>query len=178
MKAPGTVSMVGWKPAPQPRQSQEIAQGDRGGDAELESMVRGACAAFGDSGSALIEILHDVAARYGEIPEAALPVIALSLNLSRAEVYGAKSFYRDFNRSAGGRRVVEICLGEACRSCGSADLFKAVKPRLDEGGMAQVSAVYCLGNCALSPAIAVDGVTYGRIDDPAAVYRLVAGLEP
>ena len=162
----------------QRNESQRTAHGDPGKDAELESTVRGACAAYGDAPAALIEILHDVFARYGEIPEAALVVIAEALNLSRAEVYGAKSFYRDFNRLADDRRLVEICLGEACRSCGSAQLFEAVKSRLDDGDVAKISPVYCLGNCALSPAVSIDGVTYGRVDEPEALYLLVAGTEP
>ena len=105
-------------------------------------------------------------------------ILSESSNGASPDSAGRALAANNVQKTYGGRRVVEICLGEACRSCGSADLFKAVKPRLDEGAMAKVSAVYCLGNCALSPAIAVDGVTYGRIDDPAAVYRLVAGLEP
>ena len=150
----------------------------RDGFLQADIAVSDICGAHGNSPSALLEILHDVAAHNGGIAESDVADIARALNLSRAEVYGTKSFYRDFNRSGVGQLLVEICLGEACRSCGAGELYEAVKPRLDAGGVVKVDPVYCLGNCALAPAIAVDGATYGRINDPEMVYLLAAGLEP
>lgn len=150
----------------------------RGGALQTDKAVSSICRAYENSAAALLEVLHDVAARNGEISETALAVIARALNLSRAEVYGTKSFYRDFNRSGVGQRFVQICLGEACRSCGAGALYEAVKPRLDAAGIAKAGSVYCLGNCALAPAIAVDGVSYGRISGSEMVYLLAAGLEP
>lgn len=41
---------------------------------------------------ALLLILHAVQARCGYIPNAAVPVVAQNLNLSRAEVHGVISF--------------------------------------------------------------------------------------
>jgi formate dehydrogenase subunit gamma len=138
-------------------------------------MVRGICASYGNEASTLIEILHDVFAATGGISEVAMRSIADCLNLSRAEVYGVKSFYRDFARPTD-RILVEICLGEACRACGTGALYDSVKPVLDAGGLARVEPVYCLGNCALSPAVAVDGVIHGRIPDADKVLRLVGGV--
>jgi formate dehydrogenase subunit gamma len=31
-------------------------------------------------------------------------------------------------------------------------------------GRATLEAVYCLGNCALSPAVMIDGALHGRVD--------------
>ena len=40
----------------------------------------------------LIEILHDVQAEFGCVPQGAVATLARALNLSRAEVYGVVTF--------------------------------------------------------------------------------------
>ena len=147
-------------------------------DATAVAVAQSACAAYGNEPSALIEVLHDVQSRHGDIPEVALKTIADALNLSRAEVYGVKSYYHDFQLPRDGRRIVQICLGEACRSRGAGALFDAVQARLEAGGVAVAAPVYCLGNCALSPSVMVDGVLHGRVDSAADLMLLAEGVEP
>src|SRR5690554_1872119 len=53
----------------------------------------------------LLPILHDVQAEWGMIPEAAQPVIAEALGMSRAEIHGVVSFYHDFRQEPAGRHV-------------------------------------------------------------------------
>ena len=43
------------------------------------------------------------------------------------------------------------------------------------GNDVTLEPVYCLGNCACSPAVMIDGKTYGRVTH-AVFDRLVAGL--
>lgn len=133
--------------------------------------ARSICAAHGDRPDALLEILHELQHDLGYVPEAALPAIANALNLSRAEVHGVVTFYHDFRRSAPGRHVVQICRAESCQSMQSDDLCNHAKASLKTGfgetspdGDVTLQAVYCLGNCALSPAMMVDGDLYGRVD--------------
>ena len=133
--------------------------------------ARAICAAHGDRPDALIEILHDVQHDLGFVPEAALPAIAHALNLSRAEVHGVVTFYHDFRREPPGRHVVQICRAESCQSMQSDALCDHAKASLKTGfgetssnGEVTLQAVYCLGNCALSPAMMVDGKLYGRVD--------------
>lgn len=65
---------------------------------------------------ALLPILHAIQDRLGYVPPEAVPEIAKSLNLSRAEVHGVISFYHDFRSSPGGQHVVRICVAEACKA--------------------------------------------------------------
>jgi formate dehydrogenase subunit gamma len=64
---------------------------------------------------------------------------------------------------------VQVCVAEACQSVGSrefvSDLEAAYGVPLGEriDGV-ELSAVYCLGNCALGPAAMVDGRLIGRCD--------------
>ncbi|MBY6002779.1 formate dehydrogenase subunit gamma [Salipiger bermudensis] len=128
----------------------------------------------------LLPILHAIQEACGHVPEAALPLIAETLNLSRAEVHGVMSFYHDFRKAPAGRHVVKICRAEACQSMGANALSEAVLDKLGIGwggttpdGRVTVEAVYCLGLCACAPAAMVGERLIARAD----VARIDAELE-
>jgi formate dehydrogenase subunit gamma len=132
---------------------------------------------------ALLLILRRIQDEVGWIPEQSVPIIADVLNLSRAEVHGVVSFYHDFRHHPPGRHVIRLCRAESCQAMGAVALARHVKDRLgiDFGqttadGKITLAAVYCLGNCACSPALTVDGDIYGRVS-PAALDGLIALLE-
>ncbi|MBK8085580.1 MAG: NAD(P)H-dependent oxidoreductase subunit E [Devosia sp.] len=130
-----------------------------------------ACALHGNRPTALLEVLHEIRARRGGIDESDLRAVAGALNLSRAEVYGVVSFYGDLRVPAGDPALeVRVCLAEACRSRGAAELAA----ELEQHGVV-VAPVYCLGNCALAPAVVQDGVVHGRAD-AASVLARIAGV--
>ena len=117
----------------------------------------------------LLPILHAIQEEVGYVPNDALPLIAKELNLSRAEVHGVVSFYHDYNREKQADQTIKICRAEACQALGAdaliADAEKAFGVKLDKGGMdIGLEAAYCLGNCALSPAVMIDNKLYGRVD--------------
>lgn len=119
----------------------------------------------------LLPILHAINDQFGYVDARALPVIADVLNLTRAEVQGVVSFYHDFRRAPAGRHVVKICRAEACQAMGAerliAELETAFAIKLGEtskDGRVTLEPVYCLGNCALSPAALIDGKLFGRLD--------------
>ena len=130
----------------------------------------------------LLPILHDIQHTVGYIPAAAVPVIAESLNLSRAEVHGVVTFYHDFREAPAGRHLLKICLAESCQAVGCDALLAHAKAALGvemhgttADGALTLEPVYCLGNCALSPALIVDGEIHGRVT-PAKFDALVADL--
>jgi len=136
-----------------------------------------------DQPGALLLILRRVQDELGWIPEQSVPLIADVLNLSRAEVHGVVTFYHDFRHHPPGRHVIRLCRAESCQAMGAVALARHLKDRLriDFGqttadGNITLDAVYCLGNCACSPAITVDGDIYGRVT-PAALDDLIASLE-
>ena len=119
---------------------------------------------------ALLEILHDLQNEVGFVPEASLPVLAKTLNLSRAEVHGVVSFYHDFRRKPAGRHIVKVCRAEACQSMKGNELAEAAEKTLKvkfgettSDGAITLEAVYCLGLCATSPSMLVDERPYGRM---------------
>jgi formate dehydrogenase subunit gamma len=152
-------------------------------DSVVLSKTAEICLGHGNQPDALLEILHDLQHALGHIPERALPAIAKALNLSRAEVHGVVTFYHDFRRQPAGRHVVKVCRAEACQAMGAnalvASIEKTLKIKLGEttaDGSVTLEAVYCLGNCALSPAMLVDEKLVGRVDG-AKFARMAAGLQ-
>jgi len=119
----------------------------------------------------LVQILHAFIARYSYISEQAIRQIADEINLSRAEVHGVVSYYHDFRTEPPGKHVVKICQAESCQAMGSRELTlhaeKTIGTNLSQttdDGEITLEPVYCLGNCACSPAIMIDEQVYGRVD--------------
>jgi formate dehydrogenase subunit gamma len=128
----------------------------------------------------LLPILHDLQHEFGFINDEAVPMLAQALNLSRAEVHGVISFYHDFKREPQGRTVVKLCRAEACQSVGANRLVEYAERRLgvtmggtSADGSVTLEGVFCLGNCALGPAVMVDDQLHGRVD--AARFDSIAG---
>ena len=152
--------------------------GNPGATAAKEIALR-----HGNRPDALLEILHDLQHQVGSVPEAALPVLAKQLNLSRAEVHGVVTFYHDFRRNPAGKHVIKVCRAEACQAMGANALVAAIEKSLKiklgqttSDSRITVEAVYCLGNCALSPAIMVDEKLVGRVDE-AKLSKIIGGLK-
>jgi formate dehydrogenase subunit gamma len=64
--------------------------------------------------------------------------------------------------------VVKICAAEACQAMGGRELAAHAAATLGVAiGQSNeditLEPVYCLGNCACSPAVLVDGRIYGRV---------------
>jgi formate dehydrogenase subunit gamma len=121
---------------------------------------------------ATLVILHAVQEAFGYVPEAAIPMIASALNVSRAEVHGVFTFYHDFRHKPAGRHVLKLCRAEACQAAGGDGLAARAETKLgialgnttpDE--RVTLESVYCLGLCATAPSAMLDGRVVGRLDE-------------
>jgi formate dehydrogenase subunit gamma len=147
---------------------------------EQGETVRRIVADLKDRPGPLIEVLHAIQAALGYVPADAVPIVAEALNLSRAEVHGVVTFYHFFRETPPGKHTVHICRAEACQSMGANGLVAHAKKRLGvdfhettRDGVFSLEQVFCLGNCALSPAAMIDGQLYGRVT-PERFDQLVA----
>lgn len=120
---------------------------------------------------ALMPMLHAIQDSVGYVPEAVYPQIAKALALSVAEVHGVVTFYHHFRTHPVGKHVLQICRAESCQAMGSEQLESSVKSALGidyhettKDGSITLEPVYCLGNCACSPAVMLDEELYGRVD--------------
>ena len=136
----------------------------------METTVQEILAALKDKPGALLPILHAVQDQLGYVPPDSVPAIAKGLNLSRAEVHGVISFYHYFRDTAPGKQTIHLCRAESCQAMGGKELEAYVKQSLGidyhettADGKFSLEPVYCLGNCACSPAIQIDHDIYGRV---------------
>jgi formate dehydrogenase subunit gamma len=132
----------------------------------VESIAHG----LKDEPGALMPILRKIQDELGWVPRDCVPILAEILNLSRAEVHGVISFYHDFRHQPPGRIIVRVCRAESCQAMGGEALAEHVKRRLgcnfgatSNDGAFTLEPVYCLGNCACSPAIVINGRLLGRV---------------
>jgi len=128
----------------------------------------------------LLPMLHALNAEFGCVPDEVVPVIAATLNLTRAEVHGVVTFYHDFKREPGGRHVLKLCRAEACQAAGGDAIAARAEAKLKiamgettPDKSVTLEAVYCLGLCAVGPAAMLDERVIGRIDD-VRLDRLIA----
>jgi len=134
------------------------------------ALVRRIAAGHKERPGPLLEVLHAIQAAMGFIPAGAVPVVAEELNLSRAEVHGVISFYHYFRHSRPGKHSVSLCQAESCQSLGATALAAHARRRLGidfhqttADGRFSLDPIYCLGNCACSPAAMIDGQLHGRV---------------
>ena len=125
-------------------------------------------------------VLQALQEAFGHVPEAAIPLVANALNLSRAEVHGVFTFYHDLRDKPAGKHVLKLCRAEACQAAGCDDLVAHAESKLGVAmggttadGRLTLEPVYCLGLCATGPNAMVDDMPLSRLD-AASLDRIAA----
>lgn len=136
------------------------------------------------AGASLVAVLHAIQDELGFIPPQAVGPLARALNLSRAEVHGVLTYYHHFRTRPPARVSVALCRAEACRSMGTEALARHIEARTGcrfdakhdqhaphEPGEpheprenVELESVYCLGQCALSPAMTINGTLHAKVN--------------
>jgi len=119
----------------------------------------------------LMPLMHTIQDDIGYVPEEVYPLVSKAMALSVAEVHGFVSFYHHFRTHPVGKHVLQVCRAESCQAMGSEKLEADIKAKLGidyhettADGKVTLLPVYCLGNCACSPAVMMDDDVYGRVD--------------
>jgi formate dehydrogenase subunit gamma len=130
-------------------------------------------------GASLLAVLHAIQDEAGYIPADVIAPLAQAMSLSRAEVHGVITYYHHFRSEPPARVTVQLCRAEACRSMGTEALAAHIEGhtgcKFDSGHQdsahqtsghqsdTELETVYCLGQCALSPAMTINGELYARV---------------
>src|ERR1700761_6544513 len=129
---------------------------------------------------ATLVMLHALQEAFGYVPEAAIPMVAEALRMTRAEVHGVFTFYHDFRRKPAGKHVLKLCRAEACQAAGGDAIAARAEAKLgvkignttaDE--RVTLEPIYCLGLCATAPSAMLDGRVVGMLDE-ARIDALIA----
>ena len=124
----------------------------------------------GDRG-AMMPVLREINSAYKHLPREILEQIASRWGVRLATVLRVASFYDQFRLEPVGRHVVEACDGTSCHSKGARDLLERLEEKLgvkaggtDPSGRFTLRTVRCLGLCASSPAMRINGQNFARVD--------------
>lgn len=107
----------------------------------------------------VLPCLQRIQHAFGYVPDDSLDPLAEFLNVTRAEVVGVLTFYHDLRRTPPPAVTVGVCVAEACQAQGVRSLVGEI-----ESAAIEFTKVYCFGNCALGPAVMVNGRLLGRCD--------------
>jgi len=128
---------------------------------------------------ALIPVLQEVQDKLGYLSKEAVTEIGRHLRLPASKVYGVATFYNQFRFQPRGKYHVTVCRGTACHVKGSAKLLDTlirnlkIEPgKTSRDRMFSLETVACMGACALSPVMCINGEFYAKIS-PMKALRLL-----
>jgi len=137
---------------------------------EKINRIKEICELFNNEPGELINVLHQTQQAFGYLPAEVQEVIAHSLNISAAHVYGVVTFYSYFTMVPKGRFPISICTGTACYVRGAEKVLEEFKRQLKlnvgettEDGKFSLSCLRCVGACGLAPVVLVGEKVYGRV---------------
>ena len=121
--------------------------------------------------SKLIPILQAVQDEYRYLPEEIMVLIASSLDISPAKVYGVATFFSHFALEPKGKYVIKVCDGTACHVKNSEPIIKEIRSRLNltpekpttPDMMFTLETVSCLGACGLAPVVVINDVVHSMV---------------
>lgn len=120
--------------------------------------------------------LQEIQTKSGYIPDGEIRPLAKALGIPEGDLRGLITFYSEFRVTPPGSHHIAVCEGDSCAALDSHAISSAVASFLqetpDSAGQFSCGHVYCLGNCAFSPAVSVDGEVYGRVTPEGITGRL------
>jgi len=127
---------------------------------------------YQDKPGALLPLMHAIQDDLGFVPEESFKPISKAYNLSVAEIHGFVTFYHHFRTHLPGKNILQICRAESCQAMGSENLENYCQEKLGidyhqttKDNLITLEPVYCLGNCACSPAVMINEEVVGRVNE-------------
>ncbi|MBQ3754707.1 MAG: NAD(P)H-dependent oxidoreductase subunit E [Clostridia bacterium] len=128
------------------------------------------CDKYAQEKTPLMMILSDIQKEYGYIPLDVQEIVSDRTGISVAEIYGVVTFYSFFSLKPKGKYVIGCCLGTACYVKGAQQVIDKFSEILGihpgettEDGLFTLDALRCIGACAISPAIKINGKVYPKV---------------
>ncbi|MDX9770140.1 MAG: NADH-quinone oxidoreductase subunit NuoE [Tenuifilaceae bacterium] len=122
------------------------------------------------SRDSLIPILQDVHDELGYLSEESLSAIGKHLNVPTSKIYGLATFYNQFRFQPKGKNHIRVCHGSSCHLMGTVTLLEVIEKILkikpgqtSRDGKFSLEVVSCVGACAQSPVISINGKPYGKL---------------
>ncbi len=131
----------------------------------------------------LLCVLEEIQKKWGYLPKDILAYVAKRLEVPASTVYGVATFYSFLETKPVGKHVIRVCKSTPCHVRGATNVLETLKKELGiregettKNGKFTLEVTSCLGVCGVAPAMMVNDVTYGnlneeRIREVLALYR-------
>ncbi len=148
--------------------------------AEATKKIQALCERYPTKKPVVLAALHLAQKEHGHLSDDALQLVARTLDLPLAHVYGVATFYTMFRREPAGTNVLRVCTNISCMLRGAYDVLAAFESRLGvkKGGTSGKFTVVeeeCIAACANAPAV-ICGTRYFLDVTPDQVGRIVDEL--
>jgi len=129
----------------------------------------------------ILAALHLAQKEFGDLRDEVIDLVAQTLDLSAAHVYGVSTFYTMFRRTPGGKTTVRVCTNVACMLRGGYDVMAAFEQKLglkkgESNEEFSLVEEECIAACANAPAV-VCGTKYFLDVTPEQVDEIVEFLQ-
>jgi NADH-quinone oxidoreductase subunit E len=136
----------------------------------MEDKIRQIILNYGSDKGFLVPILQDIQKELNYLPQKALAMVSVFLNVPVSRIYEVATFYKAFSLTPRGRHQLSLCLGTACHVRNAPRIQDRIERVLDlKAGETSADleftfeTVNCLGACALGPILTVDGEYHGQM---------------
>jgi NADH:ubiquinone oxidoreductase subunit E len=156
--------------------------------ADAQKKIAALCERYTVSGTkqpVVMAALHLAQKEFGHLSDDALRLVASTLALPYAHVYGVATFYTMYRREPSGRTTIRMCTNISCMMRGGYEVLAAFEQKLGvkvkTGGTSankQFTLIEeeCIAACANAPC-AVVGTKYFLDITPDQVAKIIAELE-
>ncbi len=153
--------------------------------AEIERLT----AKYPEKQAAVLPVLWYAQDKFGHTDPSVQKLVADTLNIPEAHIYGVVTFYTQFYEKPMGRHVLDVCTCLSCQVCGGYDILQYLEEKLEikagettPDGEFSIQSVECLGACGYAPMLQVTNdkfvnhLTHKKIDK--LIEALKAGKKP
>lgn len=153
--------------------------------ADAQKKIAAACERYPTKQPVVMAALHLAQKEFGHLSDDALRLVAATLDLPYAHVYGVATFYTMYRREPSGATTIRMCTNISCMLRGGYDVLAAFEKQLGvkvkSGGTTAdkkftLIEEECIAACANAPC-AVVGTKYVLDITPEQVASIIADLE-
>jgi NADH-quinone oxidoreductase E subunit len=134
--------------------------------------------------SAVMPVLWMAQRKFGHVEPPVQQLVAKTLDLPAAHVYGVTTFYTQYYGERKGKYVFDVCTTLTCQICGGYDILHHIEDRLGikagettEDGMFSIQSVECLGACGYAPMMQITNGVYCNHLTTEKVDKIIDGLK-
>ncbi len=148
--------------------------------AGAQTKIAALCERYPTKKPVVLAALHLAQKEHGHLSDDALKLVARTLDLPYAHVYGVATFYTMFRREPGGRNTIRMCTNISCMLRGGYDVLAAFEQKLGlKKGQSNAEFTLveeeCIAACDKAPC-AVVGTKYFYDLKPSDVDSVIADL--